>query len=225
MIDFTTTAMDRPELIYKTYQSFSENLNIDLKQHNLYINIDCVRNNEDYKLVINVCKKFFKNIIYNVSTDPNFSRAINWCWSNANSDFIFHLEDDWILLEKVDVLKLINNFENNKNLNQVPLRAYNDDYGKYCLSPSIISKNLYKAVAGNLNEKLNPEVQLRGSKFGIKMPELTNSKDYIKNDGMIIVYPPDKNKIIVKDIGKNWIKSTKFRKPNIKSDFVKWIIK
>ncbi len=217
-INFTTTATVRPDILEKTYKSFTNKLvGIDFSKTTIYINIDLLPNTKEINSVIEVSKKYFGNVIYNLPDLGNFTAALNWAWEKANSDVIFNLEDDWILEEEVNVNKIIRTFDNDDKLFQIALRAYPYPYDKVSLSPSFLHKRFYKKIAGNLDENKNPEVQLRGKNFGIEMPGLG-----IANKGRIIT---STKKIIIKDIGREWIKDKGYKKPDKKSNFNSWIKK
>jgi len=223
-LDFTTTAVARPDIINRTYASFSKRLTgIDLKNCRLFINIDPVPSDVDRKEVAKVAKKYFKEVYPNYPEVANYTAAYNWVWSNANTDYIFNLEDDWELVKKVSIKILLNYFKKHKNLLEVALRAYNYNYKACPTSPSIMHKRYYKAVAGKLNEKVNPESQLRGSAFGIALPSPSFN---ISAKGKLVAYPEDRNEIIVKDIGRKWIKNSNYIKPEgSKKNFTSWDLK
>jgi len=159
-INFTTTAMARPEIVERTYQSFSQNIKgISLKECDLYINIDPIEG-RDSREVISIGERYFNRVVSNVPKKPNFTKAVNWCWSSANSDFILHLEDDWVLTSPIDIKQLINKKMKGK-VKQIMLRAYKYKYEKMALSPSIIKRDLYKSFVDKFDFNLNPEIQLR----------------------------------------------------------------
>jgi len=222
IMDFTTTAMARPDIVDQTYASFSENLDgIDLKQCGLFINVDPIPSDVDRMEVIKVAKKYFGEVHYNFPNRPNYTRAYNWIWSNARTKYIFNLEDDWGLLEEVSVPYLLEYFGEYPDLMEVALRAYTYSYKACPTSPSIMHERYYKAVAGKLDEKFNPECQLRGKNFGIEMPARSLG---VSPKGKIIAYP-DK-RVILKDLGRNWLERSKFAKPNVsKKYFTSWVVK
>ncbi len=220
VMDFTTTAMARPDVIYKTYKSFSKNLvGIDLKECRLFINIDPLPIDVDRKEVTKIASQYFKEVNPNYPEKPNFTAACNWLWSNAETKYIFHLEDDWTLLKKVSVPLLLKYFNKQPELMQVILRAYRYTYFKCVLSPGIFHERFYKMVAGKLNEGCNPEIQLRGKKFGIKMPD---PESKITSKGKIIVHESKSKNIIVKDSGRAWLKKSGYKKPKKKGSFTSW---
>ena len=216
-MDFTTTAVARPDIVDKTYASFSKNLKgLDLKDCRLFINVDPVPSGVNRNEVIEVAEKYFGEVYPNYPEKPNFTAAYNWVWSSAQTEYIFNLEDDWLLLKSVSVPKLLEYFKQHPKLMEVALRAYRYSYNVCPLSPCILHERYYKAVAGNLNEKSNPESQLRGKKFGIKMP----AKEFkISEKGKLVVYP---GKIILKDIGRHWLRKSNFKKPARKGKFIMW---
>jgi hypothetical protein len=106
---------------------------------------------------------------------------------------------------------------------EVALRAYSCIYDKCPLSPNIMHERYYKAVAGKLDESLNPEIQLRGKNFGIEMPSLHPK---ISWKGKLAVYPEETHDIILKDIGRAWLKKSMYKKPTVKkSHFTSWNVK
>ena len=225
-MDFTTTAMARPEIVDRTYYTFYKNLKgINLKECSLFINIDPLPSDVDRKKVTKVAEKYFKNVYPNYTKKPNYTAAYNWIWSNAKSEFIFNLEDDWELLREVYVPDILKYFDKYPSLMEVALRAYSYKYRACPTSPSIMHKRYYKAVAGKLDEKINPEIQLRGKKFGIEMP---SPRFKISWKGKIVAYPEQENEesIILKDLGREWLEKSKFRKPKVKKNkFISWELK
>jgi hypothetical protein len=218
-ITFTTTSVNRPEIIEKTYESFNTNLcDINLKSCKLCINVDPLPTSDNRKKVIDVCKHYFGEVAYKFPNEGNFTRAYNWIWRRASTEYIFNLEDDWVLTKKISINDMLNHFSLNSKLLQVALRAYPYTYDKCPLSPSLIHERYYKTVAGKLNVSMNPEVQLRGNRFGVDLPcgvEKITYKD------KLVVHPKN-NQIVVKDIGRDWIKTTNFKKPKVKSTFTTW---
>ncbi len=226
IMDFTTTAMARPDIVHDTYATFSKNLEgIDLKQCRLFINIDPLPVDGDREKVVKVGKKFFGEVYANLPDKPNYTEAYNWIWSNAETKFIFNLEDDWGLMEPVSIPMLLKYFDDGlyPELLEVALRAYTYPYKSCPTSPSIMHERFYKAVGGKLNPKVNPEMQLRGNRFGIFMPARSLG---VRHEGRIICYPEDTKRVILKDLGRVWLEKSEYAKPNIQKDqFVAWIKK
>jgi hypothetical protein len=204
-IDFTTTSLCRPEISEISLKSLSENISLNLKDCRIFLNIDPVPNNVKSDDVERLFKLYLGEVVVNKPKSPNFTKAIKWCWSQANTDFIFHYEDDWFFKKKIDIDKMLSMF--NENIQQVNIRAYSYKYTKMVLSPSLIAKKCYKAFSNNLIENINPEIQLRN----IDIFNFTKT--------MISTYSKE---VIIKDIGRDWLLENKLNKPSIKGNFVKY---
>jgi len=108
-IDIVTTATLRPQILRKTYSSFCNHLfkgNRD--KFRLILNVDPVGDHtyrpED---VISEAKKFFPNMIANVPKEGHFTKAVMWCWNQVEAEYVFQLEDDWVLMRPLDINVMI----------------------------------------------------------------------------------------------------------------------
>lgn len=210
-LSFCTTAMARPDIVERTYASFQKNLGIDLKSYRLCINVDPLPDVNKVAKVIDVAKSFFGEVVYRTPKSGNFTDAVRWCWENADSEFLFHLEDDWELRQKFPLATLLKEFTDDRVITVV-LRAYKYKYDKIPLSPSIHRKKFYKAV--KFDTSINPEIQLRNlGRFGVK---------FTPSIGLRVL---PKNKTVVFDIGRAWMKKVNYCKPKKKSSFTTWIEK
>ena len=205
-ITFTTTSLNRPEISQKSLESLKNNLNVNLKEFSIYLNIDPIPNSEGVNNVVKLFESYFGTVITNITSSPNFPKAVKWCWGSAETDFIFHFEDDWIFTDKVDIVKIMSLFKNEKIM-QVVIKAYDYHYSKMVLSPSIIKKQCYKPFAKHLDETLNPEIQLR------------NKKIFNIDPNMIATYSSN---VILKDIGRKWLQQNKLERNKIKSRFINY---
>lgn len=161
-LSFTTTALVRPDILAKTYESYSRNLGGLLGQCHLFLNIDRVPDDENgISETITVAKFFFKEVIWHVGKIPNYALALKWCWQNADTDFIFNLEDDWILSIPFDPMKAWNKFAEDSKVIQIALRGGWWPYDKFTLNPSFIIRRAYKTFGDLFTEDKNPEVQTR----------------------------------------------------------------
>lgn len=199
-LTFTTTAMPRPELLEQTYESFKRNLvEFDMQKATLYINIDPFpdRSSEDRRQeVANVARKFFGNVIVNLPEYGNFSNAVKWCFSNVQTYYNFHLEDDWVLLTPIK-LSMFNQFFLTPHVQQVGLRAWKFAKNDFWLSPSVMRGDFCRHVSTKMTTDENPEVQIR--QF---------IKDY-KKEGFLY-FPFDYKSVILKDLGRNWMRTQQF---------------
>ena len=128
---------------------------------------------------------FFKEVQVIEKRKSNFTKAVNSVWKAATSEYIFHLEDDWILYKPINLSYIMTMFK--PKTIQIRLRWKGGEWlSKFGLSPGIIKKCFYKRFAGNFNFSLNPERQIR-DKVGISN---------------VLIYPEYP---VVKDIGRKWM--------------------
>ena len=120
MLDITTTATIRPDLFYKTLQSSTKNLFFHRKEYRLILNVDPIGEDVNPMEMVRVGKQFFDNVVYNIPDEPNLAQACRWCWQNTDSEYVFHLEDDWELERRILIGNLC--IVMNKNKNMMSLR-------------------------------------------------------------------------------------------------------
>ena len=199
---FTTTAMPRPELLERTYASFSANLSwLDFKQMKLFLHLDRypwrLDDSEDAKAeqVVEIAQKYFGEVVVKRGEYPNFSNAVKWIFTNADKDYIFNLEDDWELLVPLSD-KFVQYFEDDKVI-QVGLRASQNSQQRFVLSPSIMRSKFAKSASASLIAKKNPELTIR-------------TWNPHKVDDSFIYWPIEKHQVILKDLGRSWMKTTAF---------------
>jgi hypothetical protein len=197
--------MCRPEVVDRCYSSFSKCLRgISLRKCTLFLNIDPLPDVRRRNEVIEVAKQYFGMVVPNCPSEANFPRAVRWCWSQAQTEFLFHLEDDWELLRRIRVDRLLKLMASNKELQQIALRAYRR-YRWHCLSPSLLRNQFYTDAAKNMVDTLNPETQLH--------------RIYGAQRRRVFGYP---RKIVLRDIGRDYLKTQQFIKPRVKREFVAW---
>lgn len=200
MITFTTTATIRPGLIDQTYSSFSKQiLDVNLKTCELIINVDPmpVNNLSDRLKVIEVAKKYFGKVTPNFPEKPNFPNALKWVWQTTKTEYIFNLEDDWLLNTPIRISNLISILSKNQNAIGVSLNAYlfGKDPFRFRLSPCLIKGDWARQAATYLTSDKCPEQQIRHSlPVNLRRPML-NFPEYSN---------PSHGKIIVQDTGRAW---------------------
>ena len=198
---FTTTAMPRPELLEKTYDSFSKHIKwLDFKKIKLIINVDTPRMGfEDlqqrYDRINKVCNKYFGEVAINISNQGNFPDAVKWVFSQVDTDFAINLEDDWELL--CDLPVYICDFFTNKNIKQVGIRGSRNSVPRFVLSPSIMRADFCHFISRSLNRNKNPEQQIR---------------DITKNraEEFFAYWPYEDNKVMIRDLGRAWMQQTQY---------------
>jgi hypothetical protein len=95
-LDFTTTATCRPDILCRTYTSFRDKLvGVEMSRSVLYLNIDPIPDKFLVSEVERIARAFFGRVVTNIAREPNFAKAVKWCWLRPDTEYFFHLEDDW----------------------------------------------------------------------------------------------------------------------------------
>jgi hypothetical protein len=218
-LSFTTTATVRPELLEQTYHSFCSNLTgVNFKELQLFINVDPVPTSSeaDRLKVVAVAQKYFGKVVHNLPQSGNFPMAVRWAWMSTNTKYVFNLEDDWLLTERVDVPSLISYLESFPNAVGVSLNAYvfKSDLNRIRLSPGLLRGAWAREAASNLRAVRCPERQLRSSIPKHLIRPMLNYPDYSTKT---------RGRIIVRDTGRLWREKKRLVKDNGKSTgFVTW---
>jgi hypothetical protein len=209
-LSVTTNALARPEIVERTFASFSENLvGVSFKDIDLFLNVDPIpKDKAKIEEVVEVGNRFFRTVYVRTPPTPNMPLALNWTWEQTQTDVILNLEDDWILESPVDTLQIHEAFKLDPKLVQVVLRAYMYEYVLIPGSPSFFSKVFYKSYAGRFNSTACPEKQFRFKEMW-PFPDVHQA-----------VYG---NHVILKDIGKPWIEKHGLKKPELKINFNTYI--
>ena len=181
-LDVTTTAIIRPEILRMTLHTFRKNLLHEFDAR-LIINVDAFGETDRYTQMdmVEVAREYFDAVIYRTPESPSFAGAVQWCWSQVETEFFFHLEDDFILRRPVPAAELINLFNDREvcgvTLNRMTkrrmireskkigrlLRDYNSDYFHFpeiSLNPSFFRTARMQFHAAKLTLKHDPEYQL-----------------------------------------------------------------
>ncbi len=212
-LEFTTTHVSqRGDIIRQTIDSFIDKVvDIDFSESTIYINLDSapkeVPIEDSSQKTIEYLKSIFKDVIFNIPEEPNFTKAVHWCWSQPKNDFFFHLEDDWVLEKKIELLPLLDYF-NDPKVFAVNLRAYPFKGPKPCLLPAIYRKTFCEEFIKTLDFERNPENQLRA---------------YVAKTDLHNLHRPEEIKeIILTDIGRSWLLSNGLSRNHISSRFVNY---
>lgn len=214
-LEFTSTECVRPEINDISYSSFRDNLTgIDFDNSILYLNIDPIPDDRDPLEVVEVARRYFGKVEYNIAHNPNFCAAIKYVWSKPTAPIFFHLEADWILHSKIDIRDIISNLYND-NVISVNLRAYKPIPPYICLSPGVHKTEYIKEIAQRLDIRYNPERQIRPKS------ELYPEGGALLNDKGSIHYPDN---VIISDIGRAWINESAVQKYGDK-EFNRWVYK
>lgn len=165
-IDVVTTATLRPELLELTFKSFHNKLLFKCKHRRLIINIDPLPCHDDELLrkMLVICDKWFSEVIYRYPKTPSFPAAVQWVWSQVQTSIFFHLEDDWLLRKKIDLVAVTNKFSSDSRLAEVTLNPSRNRANKtpgLALRPSFFRTSFVQAALPYFDLSLDPEKQWR----------------------------------------------------------------
>lgn len=163
-IDFFTMTINSPDILEKTYEYFHKNVTgWNLKDSNLYLNVDPHPNVDNINEMKKIGEKYFKNVIFNVPNNCNCSTAFKWGISSFESDYLFILEANKCISKEFDILEMIQIFDIDNNIVEVCLSPKRDKpLLKYLTShPSIWKKEWLKQIEKLLSPNINYEYQLR----------------------------------------------------------------
>lgn len=192
------TSIVRPQILQKTLQSFNSKIkNINLKQYMLYINIDPnALGDKRIQLQLQICRKYFNNVYYNITDKGNFKRAVLWCWNSIikiqnNCEYIMNLQDDWLLTQQVDFNLFFSQL--NQNIHSVNLRAYQTK-NRYYNAHALHKIQWIKDILPKLDNITNPEVEIR---------RLT------EKDKGFLQFPQN---IVIEDLGRSWLQQNNLKR-------------
>jgi len=240
-IDIAMTSVIRPKIVKRTLETFTKRVFKEKGSYRLIINIDVVGENHIPQVVLEMCYKFFnrKNVIYNISPKPSFPNAVIWAWNQVESDYFFHLEDDWQIFRDVDISRLIRIMKKNNSVASIrfcnrKLKSYTkrivevsglffDVHDGFCISkspgnsfslnPSLIRTSFMKEALPLMRRDVNPEKQFRR-----KDPIL--SQLVMKWDYAIYGNPGD-HALVDGKRGRYWREKMGYNKPS-KNQFLSW---
>jgi hypothetical protein len=146
--------------------------------------------------VLEVAHEYFGEVVSNRGY-ASFPKAVHWLFSQVDREYVFNLEDDWELL--CDLPDYIPSFFDDPKIIQVGFRAWNKSDPRFVLSPSILKSSLCKYAAQHMNITKNPEEQIR-----------TLNPYKAKIEEHFIYWPYESDKVILRDLGRSWMKDTPF---------------
>jgi hypothetical protein len=247
-MDIMMTATIRPELVEKTLRSFRNNLFGSYKDCRLLINIDPVRGIESTATrrdVLAIVDSYFSEKKTRLPKKPHFPHAIHWLWAQAESEFVFHLEDDWECVEEIDINHMVRIMESQPNLLGLRLNAYrtwedrcrpssakgrsdwlwNGQYYErprkpgrhswYSNHPTLFRSGWVKAALPFLGDKGSTERYISG----LRKAKEKGARDLIYEWRYGIYAVPSRRCIL--DIGRGWRKQNGVRK-NARWSFTHW---
>lgn len=191
-LDVTITAVRRPEVFFLTAESFRKNLFAGNFRTRAILNIDPLGGSiADGDEVERIARANFDEVLVRKTQTGSFGDAVRWTWSNARTPWILHLEDDWLLVRKIDIAALNAEME---EPGVIAVRFYlkrnrRSIYRRrISLNPSFMKLEVLQRMLADFNPELDPEKQL---------PELPEKEK-------VRVHGRARAPQIVLDMGKNW---------------------
>ncbi len=165
-IDLTMTAARRPDLLYTTLSSFSTNLFSRLPVRTFFINIDPIWGSmEQAAETERIARSFFGSVLVRTPETPSYAGAVKWLWSQPETDWFLHLEDDWILSHKISLRMLQRQMQNSStgeikiaNWTRLRRRRKTIDLGVF---PVFVRTSFARAASAHMNADLDPDKQFR----------------------------------------------------------------
>lgn len=236
MIDVTITATRRPEVLEKTLDSFKEFFDVPAR---CIINVDPVGHNIESGVVSDLASRYFRYVTFRHPADPAFGFAFKWCWLQSEAPWVFHLEEDWELLEPVKASQLIKILDDEQDLallrlpmfhsgptsmkNWTHIYPWNGSYYEcpsekrvelgFCGHPSMIRGEFVRGCAPYLVGIKNPEKQFHHGPMEI----LRRVIQYRYG-----VYGKPGTGPFIRDIGREWMQKNSWVKSGNKSFFTVW---
>lgn len=138
----------------------------------LIVNVDPAgESGHTQEQVVELCKKYFPVVVSRAPEKASFSDAVKWAWSQVESEYFLHLEDDWCLKKRVDLNIVLEIFSINDlagirfNLTKNRGRC-SKQYGfiesdGLSLNPTIFRTSFIKSLLLNFDINKDPEKQFR----------------------------------------------------------------
>lgn len=166
MIDVTMAAVRRPDLVRRTLASFQENLFQRLPVQRLFVNIDPVWGSPpEGEHVREICSSMFPGAVVRMPTQASYGGAVKWLWNQPETKWLLHLEDDWLLSNKISLFRLrwqmqdidvaqikIANWKRLKRRHRPP---------ELGLCPLFCRTSFAKIVSAKIDVSLDPDKQFR----------------------------------------------------------------
>ena len=239
-IDIAMTAVLRPSILSETLVKIREHVcKGDDDRYRLILNVDPVGEDIDPIKVVKVACKNFKNIVYNIAETPSFPHAVKWVWSQVETNYAFHWEDDVNILYDIDVDDMISILKKYPKLSSLRLfkqatpkknnfQVFNCKWTykpegffianqrkkQFGLNPILIKKEFIVEAVSRMVDHTNPEKQFRYSQK--YMRPLIMKWDYA------IYSKPGLPRLIDGRKGQRWKNQQKLDKPGGGQTFLKW---
>jgi glycosyltransferase involved in cell wall biosynthesis len=107
-IDILMVATLRPDILKRTLDSWCKNMLTDRNRYRLVLHIDAIGEDCKPEEILNIAKSYFSDIKYKINLkDFSHSKAFQWTWDQAETEYVLMIDDDWELLKEIDINNLI----------------------------------------------------------------------------------------------------------------------
>ncbi|MGR6431473.1 glycosyltransferase family 2 protein [Rhizobium sp. PAMB 3174] len=229
-LDLCIVAGRRPDLLGQTLDSFAASVFPNLNIRNILVNVDPIFGDvEDEAACVACVKSHFPQTEIFTPGAPGFGAAVKRLWSATKSDYVFHLEDDWIALTKVgeemlehfadptvmqvsfhtadqnwDIAKNGHLHRRNEYVRllgiKIPLFR---SFPKFTTSPSILRGDFARKAASLMDVSRDPEKQFYS---GVNSALERFAAPYNNH-----IFSPN-NVPVIRDIGREWRNNRKIKK-------------
>ncbi len=114
-IDITLTAVQRPDILRQTLESFAKYVIADTSNLRLLINIDPVGDGTADQTE-EICRQYFQHRLVRRPAKPSLNEAIKWLWRQTQTDIVLHWEDDHTAVRPINFVGMIEAFSANPRL-------------------------------------------------------------------------------------------------------------
>ena len=233
-IDITMPSTLRPSVLERTLVSFCENLFTERGRYRLIMNVDQIGEDCSPMDVVDVGRQFFPRVIYHIAEEPSFPKAFKWCWMQAETPFVFHMNEDWELLKPIDINQLVMLLVKNPELACMKLCGLDVPEGRpnlgceyfvrdgflvasrrdnqFGTNPELLRGRFVREARHYLLDDRNPEKQFRDTH-----PEMFQNV-VMKWDYAIYARPGEPKSI--QDIGRQWMEEQGFEESGL--EFTTW---
>ena len=157
-IDVVVISTLRPKLLNLTLASFQKHFLNQFGKYRIILNIDPVgEENFSQDEILELVNRYSDNVIACTPKTGNFSQAVRWAWSQVESPYFLHLEDDWFLKKKVLKDAVFEKFKLDEKLAGIRLNLsrnpserplYSDGLS---LNPSIFRTSVIQSLLGDFD--------------------------------------------------------------------------
>ena len=182
-LDVVIIATVRADILRLTLASFTKKL---LHQFNCraIINVDPLGETDRNTPMdmVNICREYFAEVIHKTPHKPSFAKAVQWGWQQVQTEFFFHLEDDWILKRQIKANEFMQPMQDKKICGFVLNRTPNaESESAFSLNPCLLRTACIKEMLKSMDVNKDPEFQFN---------KTTNSKlqilKHISNNPIVV---------------------------------------